>query len=136
MEIKISREKVTNDFVKKVEELSNENVLKCYQCGKCSAGCPSVEEMEALPNQIIRAVQVGEEDEVYKYNTIWICATCYTCMVRCPKGVDLCKVMEALRTIYLRDTKKDYLSPLGIPEERREELPQIALVSNFRKNTA
>ncbi len=135
MDIVVSRNKIESDFVKKVEDLSGENVFNCYQCGKCSAGCPSAEEMELLPNQIIRLVQIGEKEEIYNYNTIWVCATCYTCMVRCPKGVDICRIMEALRIIYLREQKVDYLSPLKIPSAVRENLPSIALVSSFRKHT-
>jgi heterodisulfide reductase subunit C len=91
--------------------------------------------MDLLPNQVIRLAQLGEIEEVLKSNTIWLCASCFTCGVRCPKGVDLAKIMEALRQIILRKNI-DKISLRQIKKEELEELPQIALVSAFRKATA
>ncbi len=134
METRLSQGTVRSEFVKKVEELSGQNLMSCYQCGKCSAGCPIVEEAETLPSQILRLVQLGQQEDALQSKTIWLCASCYTCMSRCPRGVDLSKVMEALRQIVLR--KK--VEQLKMPELGRkaiEELPPIALISNFRKFT-
>jgi heterodisulfide reductase subunit C len=134
METRLSQATVRSEFVKKVEELSGQNLMSCYQCGKCSAGCPIVEEAETLPSQILRLVQLGQQEDALQSKTIWLCASCYTCMSRCPRGVDLSKVMEALRQIVLR--KK--VEQLKMPELGRkaiEELPPIALISNFRKFT-
>jgi heterodisulfide reductase subunit C len=58
MKVELSSEKVKSDFVKKVEELSGQNILSCYQCGKCSAGCPSSYAMDLLPSQVIRRLVV------------------------------------------------------------------------------
>ena len=134
MRIRLSADHIRSKFVKKVEELSGEKLLACYQCGKCSAGCPIVSEMDILPNQVLRLVQLGQETEVLGCKTIWLCASCFTCESRCPKGVDLTKIMEALRQIVLR-SKKNHVEPSKIPAKDLEELPQIALVSNFRKFT-
>lgn len=124
-------------FVKKVEELSGQSVYACYQCGKCSAGCPSIAEMDVPPNQIIRLIQLGEEALASATNTMWVCSSCLTCFVRCPKKVDVAKIMEALRLVHLRSARNiDYLKPKAIPLPIIEELPQIALVSSFRKLTA
>lgn len=135
MRIKISAKSLRSDFVKKVEEISGETLPSCYQCGKCSAGCPMAFAMDLLPNQIIRLVQLGLEEDIAKSKTIWTCASCLTCAVRCPKGVDLSKIMEALRLITLRKNI-DYVEPSQIQGETIAELPQIALVSSFRKFTA
>ncbi|MBW2005928.1 MAG: 4Fe-4S dicluster domain-containing protein [Deltaproteobacteria bacterium] len=136
MKVELSSEKVHSDFVKKVEELSGQNILSCYQCGKCSAGCPSSFAMDLLPSQIIRLVQLGLQDEIINSKTIWLCASCLTCSVRCPRGVDLAKVFEALRLLVTRDKEKlNYVEPSEISSEQLEELPQIALISNFRKFT-
>jgi heterodisulfide reductase subunit C len=135
MRIKISAKSLRSDFVKKVEEISGETLPSCYQCGKCSAGCPMAFAMDLLPNQIIRLVQLGLEEDIAKSKTIWTCASCLTCAVRCPKGVDLSKIMEALRLITLRKNI-DYVEPSGMQRETIAELPQIALVSSFRKFTA
>ncbi len=132
MRISLSRNDVQNAIIKKVEDISGQNVLACYQCGKCSAGCPMVSLMDLLPNQIIRLVQLGQFDDVLNSKTIWLCASCFSCTTRCPKGVDLAKVMEALRLLLLRkSTNYVELSELDIDEN----IPQIALVSNFRKMT-
>jgi heterodisulfide reductase subunit C len=133
--LKISNEDVKNDFISEVEELSQQKVLKCYQCGKCSAGCPMVDAMDILPNQIIRLLQLGQEEEVLKSKTIWICASCFTCDARCPKGVDLSKLMEALRVLLLRKGK-DKIEVSKLSEEELEEAPQQLLVCSSRKNTA
>lgn len=125
----------SSKIIDKVSELSEQNFYACYQCGRCSAGCPAVPLMDTLPNQVIRFLQLGMLDDALQTNTIWICASCFTCTVRCPKGVDLAKVMEALRQIILRKNE-DYTEVKGISEEEMSILPQIALVSNFRKQTA
>lgn len=129
------KERIENALAKKVLELSGVNHYACYQCGKCSAGCPSISLMDLTPNQVIRSVQTGDVESALDSNTIWICATCFTCTVRCPKGVDLAKLMEALRQIRLRKNV-DRAKVRGISKEEIRVLPQIALVSNFRKQTA
>ena len=121
-------------FKQKVGELSGENVDLCFQCGACSSGCPLTEEMDYLPSKIIRLVQLGLE-EVLDSKTIWICTTCFNCEVRCPRGIDIANVMEALRQIVLR-SKYNRVSLDELTQEELRELPQIALVCNQRKMTA
>ncbi len=135
MRIEISAKRLHSDFVKKVEEISGETLPSCYQCGKCSAGCPMSFAMDLLPNQIIHLVRLGLEEDIAKSKTIWLCASCLTCSVRCPRGVDLSRIMEALRLITTRKNI-DYVKISAIPGEIIAELPQIALVSSFRKLTA
>ena len=135
MRTQISSLGVQGEFVRRVAELSGQNLNLCYQCGKCSAGCPMSFAMDLLPNQIVRLVQLGLEDDIGKSRTIWLCASCLTCTVRCPKGVDISRVMEALRLITLRKNV-DVIEPSKIPPGVIAELPQIALVSSFRKLTS
>ncbi len=135
MKTEISSQTLQNDFVKKVEEISGQSLLSCNQCGKCSAGCPMSFAMDSLPNQVIRLVQLGLEEDIVRSKTVWICASCFTCTVRCPHGVDLAKVMEAVRLVSLR-RNVDYLQAADIPTDTLSELPQIALVGGFRKHTA
>jgi heterodisulfide reductase subunit C len=135
MRINISRIKIENKFVEKVEELSGQNLMACYQCGKCSAGCPAVSEMDILPNQIIRYAQLGLKDELLASRSIWVCATCLTCNSRCPKGINIAEVLEALRQILLRK-RRDYVGPAELSEEEIGEVPPIALISSLRKFTS
>jgi heterodisulfide reductase subunit B len=72
------------------------NVYKCYQCIKCSSGCPLVEEFDLAPHQVMRSVQFND-DSVLESRAIWLCASCQTCTTRCPQGIDVAGVMDALR---------------------------------------
>ena len=122
-------------LIEKISELCEQNLYACYQCGKCSGGCPSVRQMDILPNEVIRLLQTRKVNDALNCSTIWICATCFTCTVRCPRGIDLARVMESLRQIHLRKNV-DHVKIREISEEQITKLPQIALVANFRKQTA
>ncbi len=120
------------DFMEKVEELSDESLNSCIQCGTCSAGCPFVEDMEILPERVFKHITLGNIDEVLEHNTMWICAACYTCSVRCPRDIDIAKIMEAVRQIVLRAD----IDMVDVDEvDNIEELPQLAVVGCFRKET-
>jgi heterodisulfide reductase subunit C len=135
MIVNLSKKKVKSDFVTKVEELSGQNLLACYQCGKCSAGCPAISQMDILPNQIIRLAQLGLKNELFKSKSIWVCASCMTCNTRCPKGINVAEVIEAVRQILLRK-RKDHVELKDLSEEKKREVPPIALIACFRKFTS
>ncbi|RKY79456.1 heterodisulfide reductase [candidate division KSB1 bacterium] len=121
------------DFLNKINELSGETITLCDQCGTCSGSCPMVSEMDITPSQMMRMVQLGQM-EVMDTKAMWICASCFACTVRCPRGLDLAKVAEALRQVKLREAI-DHIDIKKIPEDEVRRLPQIALVSSFRKFT-
>lgn len=135
MRINISKKKIRDSFVQKIEELSGQKLLVCYQCGKCSAGCPAVSQMDILPNQIIRFAQLGLKEELLESKSIWVCASCYTCNVRCPKGIKIAEVMEVLRQVLLRK-RRDHVEIPKLTDEEKASVPAIALISNFRKFTS
>lgn len=135
MRINISRRKIKDPFVAKVEEISGQKLLACYQCGKCSAGCPAVSEMDILPNQIIRYAQLGFKDELLQSKSIWICASCFTCNARCPKGINIAEVIEAIRQILLRK-REDHLKVEKLSDAEKGDVPPIAIISSMRKFTS
>ena len=135
MRINISKRKIEDPFVGKVEELSGQNLLACYQCGKCSAGCPTVSEMDILPNQIIRYAQLGFKDELMRSKSIWVCASCFTCNSRCPKGINIAEVIEAMRQILLRKSE-DHLKVKKLSNAEKGDVPPIAIISSMRKFTS
>ena len=132
MRKKICAEQIGNETQEKIKDISTQNVYTCYQCGKCSAACPATEEMDMLPNQVIRYLQLGMDEKVMDANTPWICASCLQCMTVCPKGVDLARIMEAVRMIQLRAGNNE-ISIREFDDEYRKRAPQIALISGYRK---
>jgi heterodisulfide reductase subunit B len=73
-----------------------QNVYLCYQCAKCTSGCPLAEHFDLWPNQIMRCLQFNDERPLYS-RTIWLCASCQTCTTRCPQGLDIAGIMDTLR---------------------------------------
>ncbi len=132
MKVELAREGLHSDLLRRVEEISGQNVLACYQCGRCSAGCPSAGFMDELPNQIMRLVQLGLVREASHSETIWYCVACQTCYARCPKGVDIARAMEALREIALMESG-DRLELRHIRADDLAEFPQQAFIAGFRK---
>ncbi|MDY6911369.1 MAG: 4Fe-4S dicluster domain-containing protein [Chloroflexota bacterium] len=123
------------DFIEKVNEISGQNIGQCFQCGTCSGSCPNADDVDILPRQLIRRAQLGLEQSVLESKIPWVCASCLSCTVHCPRGIDLARVMEAVRLLKLRDNI-DYVKLNELSQETIEELPQIALISSFRKHTA
>ena len=91
--------------------------------------------MDILPNQLIRFVQLGCEEKLVGKNTVWMCATCLSCEARCPRGVSVSKVAEAVRTIALRKGA-DRIDVMKLPKDVLGQVPQQGLVSAMRKLTS
>lgn len=115
--------------IRKVNTLSGQNVFACDQCGKCTATCPFVYAMDRLPRLLISDMQTGNK-QVAIAKTPWICNSCFRCTLSCNKGIDIARLMEALRQFVLRKNI-DKLKVL----ENFEDLPRSAVVSAFRRLT-
>ncbi len=135
MTIKISSKTIKKDFIEKLERLSGQNIQQCFQCGNCTASCPMVEHVNTVPRKIMRMAQLGLEEKLSECNTCWVCASCHSCGVRCPRGVDIPRVMEALRLMTLRKNQ-NFIEPSQLPPETVKDCPQIAMVAGFRKLTS
>ncbi len=88
-----------NNLLSFVRTHTGQNISACYQCGKCSAGCPTAYAMDIGPRQVMRAIQLGLRDEILNSSAIWLCVSCQTCSVRCPREIDIAQVMESLRLL-------------------------------------
>ncbi|MDD5703357.1 MAG: 4Fe-4S dicluster domain-containing protein [Dehalococcoidales bacterium] len=84
---------------KQIEEISGENIATCYQCEKCTNGCPLSFAMDIFPHRVIHSIHLGLTDDVINSDTIWVCASCQTCTTRCPNGIDIAHVMDTLRQL-------------------------------------
>jgi len=135
MTIKVNPKTAKKDFIEKLEKLSGQNIQQCFQCGTCTGMCPMIEHMDLHPRKIIHMAQLGLEEVLEDIKSCWICASCHSCEVRCPRGVDMPRVMEALRLMNLRKNK-NYIEPSELDKETVKDCPQIALVAGFRKLTS
>jgi heterodisulfide reductase subunit C len=77
-------------------------IRRCIQCGTCSASCPSAPDMDITPRRMWRLAQLGFEDEVLSSRAIWLCSLCYSCQVRCPRGIPLTETIVKLKNLALR----------------------------------
>ncbi len=91
--------------------------------------------MDMPPRKVLRLAQLGLAEDLQDADTPWLCASCLSCTVRCPRGIDVARVMEAVRQLSLRKSV-DHIDVSRLPPEHRGGLPQIALVSGFRKFTS
>jgi heterodisulfide reductase subunit C len=121
--------------IRRVNEISGENIYQCMQCGTCSAICPMIDSMGITTRQGIHYLQFGRTEEVMQAQIGEFCASCHTCNVRCPRGIDVPRVFEAVRLLTLRQNV-DLIKLSEIPKETMENAPQIAFVSTFRKLTS
>lgn len=83
-------------LARRIQEQLGQNVYLCYQCVKCTSGCPLAEFFDWQPNQVMRALQLGQEDIALHSQTPWLCAACNTCTTRCPQGLDVTAIMAFL----------------------------------------
>jgi len=90
------------DIRKLIEESSGQKISACFQCGKCTNGCPITFAMDIMPHKLIHLLQYGQVNNILHSDTIWVCASCETCTTRCPNGIDIAHVMDTLRQLSKR----------------------------------
>ncbi len=94
---------VDPNFSKSVEALTGPNVTACFQCRKCTNGCPVTFAMDIYPDQVIQLAILGQKDRVLNCSTIWVCSACETCTTRCPNEVDIAATMDALKEMAIEE---------------------------------
>ena len=93
-------------FIRQVEAESGQDISKCYQCGKCTAGCPMSFTYDYPVSRLMRLIQAGQKDVVLSSRSLWMCATCETCTQRCPNMIDVAKVLDVCRHMARREGKR------------------------------
>lgn len=135
MTIMITAQVQSMKSIERIRELSGECVKTCMQCATCTGMCPMTQEMDCSPRTVMHLIHFGLAERLAGINTYWKCASCHACSVKCPRGIDIARVMEALRQQDLRRSK-NFIEPSGLPPELIAEMPQIGLVAGFRKFTS
>jgi heterodisulfide reductase subunit C len=113
----------TPTLATEIEAATGINPATCYQCGKCSAGCPMASESDLRPHQVMRRVMHGSRERAIQDESIWLCLTCETCSARCPNGCDPARVIDALREIAIESGQAQM--PRSINAFHRAFLEQI-----------
>jgi heterodisulfide reductase subunit C len=109
MSVALSKESLK--LARDIQSLTAENVMLCYQCKKCTLGCPSAYAMGMKPHELMRAIQLGLAKEIYWSGTIWICLSCETCNTRCPQDINIPRVIDGLREM---SKKFEYYNPYPV----------------------
>jgi len=100
-----TRDPIFRDLILKTPV--GEKIPTCMQCGICAGSCPVSHEMDYSPRQLVRMVLLGLRKEVLNSNTIWLCTTCFSCSVRCPRGIHPTELMETLKPIAIAEGIKN-----------------------------
>ena len=116
-----------------MRRISGVNPLKCMKCGKCSASCPSFNEMDIKPHQFVTYVINDDVEALANSQSAWKCLSCFACIERCPRNVQPGKLIDAARQVLIRQRGQEGLSADAIPALLDEDIPQQLLMSAFRK---
>ena len=125
-----------NKYLKEeIIRMSGVDPKKCMKCGKCTATCPSFDEMEYHPHQFVYMVESGDIEPLLNSDSLYKCLSCFACIDRCPRGVEPAKLVEAVRLSVIRKQNNNHLKADDIPALLDEDMPQQAIVTAFRKYT-
>lgn len=122
-----------NNAKELINQISGVNPYKCMKCGKCSATCPSYNEMDIKPHQFVSYILNDNIDALVNSKSLWKCLSCFACVERCPRDVKPGKLIDAARQVVIRQKDSDYLTPDEVAELATEDMPQQLLVSAYRR---
>src|SRR3972149_6428308 len=117
-----------NSFLKEVEERVDEGewVKMCMQCGVCAGSCPFGPHWEHSPQKIFMMIRAGKRDEVLSSDSMWMCTSCYNCVVRCPRKLPITTIIHGLAT---------YAHRLGLaPRQQATRDFSVIFWENFTRN--
>jgi len=110
--------KIDRSLAQKFIKTPGLNTYLCFQCNKCSCGCPAAHKMTLLPHQIMRAVQLGQIEMIMETDSIFYCSYCHTCLERCPQGIAVSEVISYLKGMVAKIK--------GIPSAYKDEIKMIS----------
>jgi heterodisulfide reductase subunit C len=99
---------LSQSLIQEVMVRSGQNLLACYQCRRCAAGCPVGNETGVTPDRLIRMILFGRKEDVLNNLLVWKCVACYTCGTRCPNNIQTARINEALKQM----SKKAHIEPV------------------------
>ncbi len=99
---------LSQSLIQEVMDRSGQNLLACYQCRQCAAGCPVGDETDMTPDRLIRTIIVGDREKTLNNMLVWKCVACYMCGTRCPNNIQTARINETLKEM----SKEDHLEPL------------------------
>ena len=121
------------NLTEQVKQIAGVNPRKCMKCGKCSASCPSYDEMDIKPHNFVSYCVNGEFEVLFNSKSFLKCLSCFACIERCPRGVEPAKIINAIKMISQGKREGNNIFPEEVSEKINEELPQQLLVTAFRK---
>lgn len=126
----------------KVKEASGASPMSCFQCAKCSSGCPVAARADVKPHELVRLVQTNQREVALTSRFIWECTSCHTCVTRCPQEVDIPSMNDALRAMSLDEKKAAAEAALPIFNEAflknvrsRGRVHEMSLMAMFKLRT-
>ncbi len=120
-------------WIEEIRRIGGVDTKKCMKCGKCSASCPAYAKMDVPPHRFVALADGGHARAMMDSQAVWNCLSCFTCVERCPRGVEPARIIEAARLCLIRQQGRNHIQPEEIPALLDDDLPQQALVSAFRK---
>ena len=135
----------TDSLKRQLEQTTGNNYACCYQCGKCTAGCPAGGFMDNPPARIMRLVQAGYVEEAMQSDSLWYCIGCMTCTARCPQNMEIAGTMDAVREMALKsgivssDKAKKLVTAFHTSflntVRKSGRLQELALVNSYKLRT-
>jgi heterodisulfide reductase subunit C len=140
--VTIEIQNIGGNFAGEVKEQSGTSPMSCFQCTKCSCGCPISARADIKPHELVRLVQTNQRDAALTSTFIWECTSCQTCFTRCPQQVDIASINDALRSISLQEKKTSEKAALPVFNEtfldairKRGRIHEISLMASLKLKT-
>ncbi len=93
----VAKPRAEDNAVREIEDRYGPQLSLCYQCKKCTSGCPVADAMDFKPHQAAQLVRLGRTERLLSSDAIWTCVGCYLCTTRCPQAVPLADLMYSLK---------------------------------------